>query len=51
MLLIIRKKDGNDFMNSQIITLYNRRSPQDHFGCSMFTSCSPRKEKAPTKFL
>ena len=25
MLLIIRKKDGNDFMNSQIITLYNTR--------------------------
>jgi len=49
MLLFIRKKDEKDFMKSQIITLNTRRSPKGHFGRSMFTSCSPRKEKAPTK--
>ena len=42
------------FMKSQIlhkITQNHRRSPKGHFGCSMFTSCSPIKEKAPTKSL
>ena len=47
MLLVIRKKDENDFMNSQIITLNTRRSLKDHFERSMFTLCSPRKERAP----
>lgn len=49
MLLVIRKKDEKDFMKSQIITLNTRRSPKGHFGSSMFTSCSPIKEKALTK--
>ena len=48
MLLVIRKKDENDFMNSQIITLNTRRSLKDHFERSMFTLCSPREERAPT---
>ena len=51
MLLVIRKKDENDFMNSQIITLNTRRSLKDHFERSMFTLCSPREERAPTNFV
>ena len=38
-------------MNSQIITLNYGRSPKGHFRPSMFTSCSPTKEKAPTNSL
>lgn len=40
-----------DFVNSRKMFLNYRLSPQGHFKFSMFTSCSPRKEKAPAKSL
>ena len=41
-------KDGID-ADAQVITLNYRRAPEGYFCGSMFTSCSPRKEKALAK--
>ena len=37
---------AKEFMHSQVIALNYKRSPKGCFGLSMFTSCSPTKEKA-----
>ena len=44
--IIHSTNNRKDFVNSRKMFLNYRLSPQGHFKFSMFTSCSPRKEKA-----
>ena len=39
------------FVNSHKILLYHKKAHQGRFRYSMFTPCSPTKEKAPAESL